>query len=546
MSSPPFRFFSPRSESLGAEAIQNLLPSAEVTHVPHEEGRPEHFAIVDEASGLEAILVVEPQETAAEVAEAFRSALAEDQPEAADRLQSLNDTALVYGLLCPEEALPTDELRDLVRRLALVLDAYLQTPEAFYDPLGVLIVTLEWDDLGEDDDWGEDGDLGQDDEGPFHLNLFGARPEPLTLAEVANLFQDAEVRERDDIFVVELNDFEIELHPWPQEFVAQAIPGVRRSILDLARGTEQNMAPNLLEWVSATEQVWALMGPDVEPATPQSGEFIERATALADLLSGFIYGHGMVLSSDGPLLRPAGHPHDGKQDPDWQPSERQRRRRVRNLALLKERQVPVYDGELFVDDDEDVTLRSPQETARRVLALLASALRAEDLSLDNALAILRDESDLSPKERAFIHEDDPDPQTKQVLIWRYEAIYFLLWALGHFDELPWPTGMADMPRMMGLLQELHKEESFVDGAELRSKEELLDAQDLILRLHWAVRTCHINRDPIPGNFDWSAPDELMPVTSHPGTGVIAERHLAANWLVGAGDDLEWDDVQTAT
>jgi hypothetical protein len=69
-------------------------------------------------------------------------------------------------------------------------------------------------------------------------------------------------------------------------------------------------------------------------------------------------------------------------------NDRQRQRALRSFEQLKIRYAPVYQGPLFVDDDEQVNIQNPQDVARRTLVLWAVSGRAEGMPRDKAIALL--------------------------------------------------------------------------------------------------------------------------------------------------------------
>jgi hypothetical protein len=75
-----------------------------------------------------------------------------------------------------------------------------------------------------------------------------------------------------------------------------------------------------------------------------------------------------------------------------------------------------------------------------------------------------------------------------------------------------------------------KEKNFRQNAKLRSKQEILDQADLILRLNWACVNARVKNEPMPGGLDAS---------------VVYERHYSLNWLIRYMDQA-WDDVTTDT
>ena len=241
-------------------------------------------------------------------------------------------------------------------------------------------------------------------------------------------------------------------------------------------------------------------------------------------------------------------------DPDpatWKhANDRQRERARRSLKQLKQHGAPVYSGPLFVEDDDEAQLQTAQDVARRTLVLWAVELRAEGIPQQEARQLI-EQLDLwesvSPKERAFLEDDDPDPDECQELVWRLESIWVLLWALGYIDELDWPAGMCNVPKLVGIMKDQEANPDFIAKARLRSKSEILDAQDLIMRIHWAIRDAHLHSDgTIPDGLDWSKNSERIQLAMSPAVGVVEQRHYTLNWLVMFLRPKSWDKVDTPT
>ena len=231
-------------------------------------------------------------------------------------------------------------------------------------------------------------------------------------------------------------------------------------------------------------------------------------------------------------------------------NDRQRQRALRSFAQLKKRDVPVFPGPLFVNDDEETKLQTAQDVARRTLVLWAVELRAEGVPQKEALGLI-DKLDLwdsvSPEEKRFLQEENPDPEECQELVWRLESIWVLLWALGYIEELDWPSGMCDVPKLVEILKPHESSADFITNAKLRSKAEILDAQDLIMRIHWAIRDAYLNKaGVIPEGLDWSKDGDVVSVTMSAEVGVVEQRHYTLNWLVNYLDPKDWDHVDTPT
>jgi hypothetical protein len=230
-------------------------------------------------------------------------------------------------------------------------------------------------------------------------------------------------------------------------------------------------------------------------------------------------------------------------------NERQRARALRSFAELEKRSVPVYSGPLFVEDDE-VKIQAPDEVARRTMVLWAVELRAEGIPHAETLGII-EQLDLwksvSPSEKAFLENKSPSADECQRLVWRLESIWVLMWALGHIEQLDWPSGMCDVSKLVNLVSPHEDDIAFITSARLRPASEILDAQDLIMRIHWAIRDAYLHRGGmIPVELDWSQDDDWVPVTLSVEVGVVEQRHHALNWLVKFLDPDNWDGVDTPT
>jgi hypothetical protein len=181
--------------------------------------------------------------------------------------------------------------------------------------------------------------------------------------------------------------------------------------------------------------------------------------------------------------------------------------------------------------------RSDSEVAHRALALAAVAVTGEGHAMgadgmraytDDLVARLQLPGHVTPDEQAFIDADDPPQRDVVQFTWRYECAWLMHWALGFVDELAWPEDLCDAASVMIIVRD-HGHDGYLDAARLRPQEELLDAADLIYRIHWAVVDARLGGGPADG---------VDP-------GVVVERHHALNWLIGYGGQA-WDDISTDT
>jgi hypothetical protein len=227
------------------------------------------------------------------------------------------------------------------------------------------------------------------------------------------------------------------------------------------------------------------------------------------------------------------------------PDQQARFERVREILAV--RKVPTLEYPLYIDDDATVTLRTPAEVARRALVLSAVTFRAEGGDRDEAMAMMERHdllAEASPEEMELLRAQTPDSESARKLLWRLEALWMLTWALGDV-ELDWPEQFCNVPRLVEITRAHEDDPDFIGNAKLRSKAEILDAVQLTMLIHWAVRDAWVHQRIVPENLDWERPAEMVPVPQNKAGGVVAERHHALNWLIRYGG-ADWDDVDTPT
>lgn len=207
-------------------------------------------------------------------------------------------------------------------------------------------------------------------------------------------------------------------------------------------------------------------------------------------------------------------------------------RKERSEAMLRAEGVPINKYLPVVETESASKHRSKDEVAHRALALLVVAVKGEGLEqavVERLVSTYGLAKYFSPKEAAFIRNASPSEHDRIQFVWRYEAAWVLLWALGYVEKLEKPTGICDVPRAVNFMK-TRSTAQFLADAKLRPLKEMLDQSDRIYRYHWAVVDARVNKK--------AAPASLEP-------GVTMERHYALNWLVGYMDQ-EWDDISTDT
>jgi hypothetical protein len=136
---------------------------------------------------------------------------------------------------------------------------------------------------------------------------------------------------------------------------------------------------------------------------------------------------------------------------------------------------------------------------------------------------------VSPEERKYLEKANKTPKDNNPMSWRIENLNVLLWALGNFDTLSFPTTICDFSSYNNLPDLENDPTEWISKAKLRDGEEILNETDLIYRIHWATREGGLNGEPIPAGLNED---------------IIMERHFALNWLTMYA--ANWDDITTDT
>jgi len=212
----------------------------------------------------------------------------------------------------------------------------------------------------------------------------------------------------------------------------------------------------------------------------------------------------------------------------------QKERRARSEKVCESRGIPIYQNpnSLFVDAEEQVEIRSKDQVVDRAFALLYLGMKSEGVEqvyLDEMDINYKVATKLTPNEMAYAFAKTATEQQQINANWRYEGLHVLLWALGYIDDLVYPDKLCKVADDVKIIYELGPAK-FRGQATLRSKQEILDQADLILRFDWACVNARVKKEEAPGNLNSS---------------VVYERHYVLNWLIQFMDQ-DWDDVRTDT
>ena len=212
--------------------------------------------------------------------------------------------------------------------------------------------------------------------------------------------------------------------------------------------------------------------------------------------------------------------------------QQERRKKSEEICLSKN--IPIYKNpnSLFVESETTVKLKTKDEVVDRAIALCYLELKSESAEksllsdFDKKYSVM---SKLTPLEKSFALNEKPTEQEMVNANWRAESFHLLLWSLGYIDTLNYPSELCNIGDTAGILFS-KTEQKFREKATLRSKAEILDQADLILRYNWACVSARIQNQQAPGGLNPS---------------VVYERHYALNWLI-CFQNQEWDNVTTNT
>jgi hypothetical protein len=359
-------------------------------------------------------------------------------------------------------------------------------------------------------------------------------------------------------FVFDWGNVELTLNVLPQEELGEHLSGFVGWLSDRYENRFDDRGRRLVDRIQATGLV---IGVVIEPDRDERVDGV--LGAIIHTLQAFVFWDGAILDTQARLILAPDGSFDEEADvdgplagrPRWpseleNPTQRQRVRLAQSQVQLDVRGVPQLESTtLYTQDDEETQLREAEEVARRALCLWSVILYGEAAPREEALEAVEKYNlwdDLSDEERIFLENENPDPDERGPFVWRLEALWPLMWALGDIDDLGWPSGFCDVPRLAQVVRSRCENGDFVQGARLRPKSDILDAADLVMRQHWAIRDAFLNERQIPSDFDWTSGAETMYVQGCPAAGAVAERHRALNWLIRFAETDDWDAVDTPT
>ena len=145
-------------------------------------------------------------------------------------------------------------------------------------------------------------------------------------------------------------------------------------------------------------------------------------------------------------------------------------------------------------------------------------------SLDVVLPLLKKygvDKDLNSKEKRIIDGSYND-QDLYDMDMEYESYWALCWCLGLVDDIKDGGTFCDCDKSINFVISSKSFDEFKNKCKLRSKEEILDMQDLYYRYHWLINQSKIDNTTKIGDLNPS---------------IVIERRRALEWVISKGSDL---------
>ncbi|MEZ0130633.1 DUF4272 domain-containing protein, partial [Flavobacterium sp. LBUM151] len=216
-------------------------------------------------------------------------------------------------------------------------------------------------------------------------------------------------------------------------------------------------------------------------------------------------------------------------------AEDQINRKENNEKILEAKGIKINKHLPCIESEAETTIRTPKEIAQRVSVLAMTNLVAFN-SIDPDVAIEYLQSYnlwdfVTENEKEFL--EDPTDDKKAQETWKCEGIWTLMWALKKVENLDFPDAFCNLENISAEDYPVGPDKDpndFINAiTSIRSKSEILDADDLYYRYNWACVDERINGREIEG---------INP-------GIVYERQYALNWLINyMGQD--WDSISCDT
>lgn len=196
--------------------------------------------------------------------------------------------------------------------------------------------------------------------------------------------------------------------------------------------------------------------------------------------------------------------------------------------FLRAHGIPINEHLPLLEDPDDLKPQNAEAVARRCVVLsyvIGIAYGADVLKLNQYLKDTGLISYASSKETELLGRAKHTEQEMTNARWLTECIQSLAWCLGSV-ELD-PLRGCDDNLASHFPRPFVDPSGFIEGAELRTFDEIYQQADLHYRLHWAARNSRLTGEHCVVS------EEL-----------IMERRKPLDWVIGVEED--WDEVPSDT
>lgn len=221
-------------------------------------------------------------------------------------------------------------------------------------------------------------------------------------------------------------------------------------------------------------------------------------------------------------------------------------RKAKSEKTLEKYKIKINPNLSRIENEEEARIKSPEEIVKRAVTAFITAQIAIDVLNGNGAAEsaefftpilerfgLMDE--LTPDEKPYFDLsvcDDISEDDANQLQWRIEMCVVLFWACGFRENLEFPPlELSDTSPEIALIGRCKSFDELMTHVKMRSASEILDIADLLFRADWACVEARIHNDP-----------SALGKTGQFFSDVIVEQHKGVNWLIGAVDAEDWDNV----
>lgn len=216
------------------------------------------------------------------------------------------------------------------------------------------------------------------------------------------------------------------------------------------------------------------------------------------------------------------------QEPSFE-SEQCKDRKARNIEILKSKGITYSENLGCLSENRKV--KNIDVLCKRAIACLLVIQTAcdinngndyqESVKIVNSLLEKFDvKSCLNSKERRIM-EGTYSQQDCYDMDWAYEIYWAVCWALGLVDNIENAEECCDCNKAISLVINSKSYDDFKKMCKLRSKEEILDMEDLYYRYEWAINQSQIDDSTKTGNLNFDN---------------VIERKRGLSWVLSDADD----------